>query len=63
MKTEMDRKPCRNRFLTGYLFPALREAGLEKRVELFIWDHNKERMIEHIGEMILCVSLHPAQGA
>ena len=40
------------RFLKDHLVPALREAGLADRVQLFIWDHNKERMIEHVEEMM-----------
>ena len=39
-------------FLKDHLAPALRAAGLADRVQVFIWDHNKERMIEHIGEMM-----------
>ncbi len=39
-------------FLRDHLFPALRRAGLDGQIELFIWDHNKERMIENVTEMM-----------
>ena len=39
-------------FLRDYLYPAMKDAGLTEKVEIFIWDHNKERMIEHIDEMM-----------
>lgn len=35
-------------FLTGYLYPAMQAANLTDDVQIFIWDHNKERAIEHI---------------
>lgn len=39
-------------FLKDYLYPEMQAAGLTERVKLYIWDHNKERMIEHIDEMM-----------
>ncbi|MCI8389418.1 MAG: glycoside hydrolase [Roseburia sp.] len=39
-------------FLRDFLYPELKKAGLTERVGLFIWDHNKERMIEHVEEML-----------
>ena len=36
------------RFLKHHLYPELERAGLADRLEIFIWDHNKERAIEHI---------------
>jgi len=35
-------------FLKEYLYPELEKAGLAGRIEIFIWDHNKERAVEHI---------------
>lgn len=39
-------------FLVNHLYPAMKEAGLDRRVGIYIWDHNKERMIEHIDVMM-----------
>ena len=36
------------RFLKQHLYPQMKQAGLAGKVEIFIWDHNKERAIEHI---------------
>lgn len=38
-------------FLSDYLYPAMKEAGLEQ-VEIFIWDHNKERVFERACELM-----------
>ena len=35
-------------FLKEHLHPALERAGLAGKIEVFIWDHNKERAVEHI---------------
>jgi len=35
-------------FLKEYLYPELERAGLAGKIEVFIWDHNKERAVEHI---------------
>lgn len=40
------------RFLRDFLYPAMKEAGLAERIGIYIWDHNKERMIEHIDAMM-----------
>lgn len=39
-------------FLRDYLYPAMKEAGLSEKIGIYIWDHNKERMIEHIDAMM-----------
>ena len=39
-------------FLKDHLVPAMKEAGLPEKVQIFVWDHNKERMIEHIEEIM-----------
>ena len=35
-------------FLVEHLYPELERAGLAGKIEIFIWDHNKERAVEHI---------------
>ena len=35
-------------FLKEHLYPELEAAGLAGKIEVFIWDHNKERAVEHI---------------
>lgn len=35
-------------FLKNHLYPELEKAGLAGKIAIFIWDHNKERAIEHI---------------
>lgn len=35
-------------FLKGHLYPEMEKAGLAGKIKIFIWDHNKERAIEHI---------------
>ena len=39
-------------FLRDYLYPQMKAAGLTERVGLYIWDHNKERMVEHIDAVM-----------
>ena len=39
-------------FLRDYLVPAMKKAGLKDRIQLFVWDHNKERMAEHIDQIM-----------
>ncbi len=39
-------------FLRDHLYPAMRAAGLTDQVGVYVWDHNKERMIEHIEELM-----------
>jgi glucosylceramidase len=38
-------------FLRDFLYPALKKHGLED-VEVFIWDHNKERLFERAQDVI-----------
>lgn len=38
-------------FLRDHLYPALRRHGLES-VEVFIWDHNKERLYERVRDTV-----------
>ena len=38
-------------FLRDFMYPALQSHGLE-HVEIFIWDHNKERVYERICEIV-----------
>lgn len=38
-------------FLRDYLHPEIKAAGLDGKIELFVWDHNKERMLERAGEL------------
>lgn len=38
-------------FLRDHLYPAMVKNGLEK-VEIFIWDHNKERVYERVKEIV-----------
>ncbi len=49
-------------FLKDYLYPAMKEAGLTEKVGIFIWDHNKERMVEHIDEMMQDDIAHMIEG-
>ncbi len=49
-------------FLVEHLYPAMRDAGLDKKVGIYIWDHNKERMIEHIDEMMVGETASMIQG-
>ncbi len=39
-------------FLKDYLYPVFKEAGLTDTVGLYIWDHNKERVVEFAREVI-----------
>ena len=39
-------------FLRDYMVPALKEAGLSKKIGIYIWDHNKERVFEWAQEVI-----------
>lgn len=39
-------------FLKDYLYPEMKKAGLTEKIGIYIWDHNKERMLEHIDEMM-----------
>ncbi|MHC9537108.1 glycoside hydrolase family 30 protein [Dellaglioa sp. BT-FLS60] len=39
-------------FLKDYLYPALKKNHLSDEIEIFIWDHNKERVYERACAMI-----------
>ena len=39
-------------FLKDHLYPVFKEAGLVDTVGLYIWDHNKERVVEFSREVI-----------
>ena len=39
-------------FLKDYLYPTFLEAGLVGKIGLYIWDHNKERMVDFARELI-----------
>ncbi len=38
-------------FLRDFMYPSLKEHGMED-VEIFIWDHNKERVYERVKEIV-----------
>ena len=38
-------------FLKDYLYPALKEAALSD-IQIYIWDHNKERMVDRACKVI-----------
>lgn len=39
-------------FLKNHLYPAFEEAGLTDKVGIYIWDHNKERVLEYSRDII-----------
>ena len=39
-------------FVRDHLYPALKTAGLHDKIGLFVWDHNKERLVVHIEEIM-----------
>ena len=39
-------------FLVNHLYPELDAADLTGKIEIFVWDHNKERKNEHITEVM-----------
>lgn len=39
-------------FLKNYLYPVFKEAELTEKIGLYIWDHNKERIVEFSREII-----------
>lgn len=49
-------------YLKDYFYPELKRAGLTERVGIYIWDHNKERMIEHITKVLDEETLSMAAG-
>lgn len=48
-------------FLRDYLYPAMERHGLTD-VEIFIWDHNKERVFERACEIIDDTTVHMVKG-
>lgn len=40
------------KYLRDYLYPEMKKEGLDKQVGIYIWDHNKERMIEHVIKVL-----------
>lgn len=48
-------------FLKDHLYPALQKHGLTD-MEIFIWDHNKERMVERAREVIDEETAHMVDG-
>ncbi|MCI2049780.1 MAG: glycoside hydrolase [Lachnospiraceae bacterium] len=49
-------------FLRDYLYPEMEKAGLSERIGLYIWDHNKERMVEHVDEVMACGTYRMVEG-
>lgn len=39
-------------FLKNHLYPQMKEAGLLDRVGIYVWDHNKERLLEHLDGVL-----------
>lgn len=39
-------------FLENHLYPALCKNGLDKDMELYVWDHNKERLLERACKLM-----------
>lgn len=39
-------------FLRDYVYPTFKEAGLADKIGLYIWDHNKERVVEFAQAII-----------
>jgi glucosylceramidase len=39
-------------FLRDYLYPAFKASGLTGKVGIYIWDHNKERVLEYSRQII-----------
>jgi glucosylceramidase len=39
-------------FLRDHLYPAFRDAGLTDKVGIYIWDHNKERILEYSRDIL-----------
>lgn len=48
-------------FLRDYLYPALQKHGLGQ-VEIFIWDHNKERLYERVRDIVDDTTEHMVTG-
>ena len=50
------------RFLKEYLYPEMERRGLAGKIGIWIWDHNKERMIEHVDRVLAQDVLHMVEG-
>ena len=49
-------------FLRDYLYPALQKSGLGD-IEIYIWDHNKERLLDRVREVVDPSTEHMITGA
>lgn len=49
-------------FLRDYMYPAMKEHGYDD-IEIFIWDHNKERVFERVRDVIDDSTSHMVTGA
>ena len=50
------------RFLRDHLYPALQKNGLDD-IEIYIWDHNKERLLDRAREVVDSTTEHMITGA
>ena len=44
--------PQQKTFLRDYLYPEFQKSGLTHKVGPYIWDHNKERVLEYAAEIL-----------
>ena len=49
-------------FLKEFLYPEMKRAGLAEKVGIYIWDHNKERVLEWALDMIDAETAEMIQG-
>ncbi len=49
-------------FLRDHLYPEMEKAGLAGKIQIFIWDHNKERLLEYAREIIDETTDHMVDG-
>ena len=49
-------------FLKDYVYPEMEKAGLTDKVGIYIWDHNKERMLEYAEVIIDDETDHMIEG-
>lgn len=50
------------KFLKEFLYPEMKRAGLAEQVGIYIWDHNKERVLEWALDMIDAETAEMIQG-
>ena len=50
------------KFLKEFLYPEMKRAGLAEKVGIYIWDHNKERVLEWALDMIDAETAEMIQG-